>query len=107
MKKIIVIGIVVLVLASVLIGCRKEEHDISVESGNVAFGQYAEGQELLCLVESEEKAQEIADMYGIQLVSFTNSVATFHTEEDPMAVINMGKEKGYPALELNQVMTID
>lgn len=62
------------------------------------------GEELLCLVDSEEEAKTIADQYGIELVNFSYGVATFHTEDDPQKVIDMGKEKGYPELSLNGIM---
>ena len=64
-----------------------------------------EGKELLCLADTEEEAQEIADMYGIELVEFGYGVATFHAE-NPQAVIQMGKEKGYPELSLNSNMEL-
>ena len=63
--------------------------------------EYVEGEELLCLADSREQAQEIADQYGIELVNFSYGVATFHTTEDPQKIIDMGKEKGYPELSLN------
>ena len=107
MKKVIILGITLMLMTAALVGCRKEVHEVSVGGSGGSLADYAKGQELLCLVASQEKAQEIADMYGIKLVSFTDGVATFHTEEDPMTVINMGKEKGYPDLELNHVTTLD
>ena len=61
------------------------------------------GEELLCLCETEKEAQDIADMYGIELVKFSYGVATFHAD-DPEQVIALGQEKGYPALELNGMM---
>ena len=62
---------------------------------------YAEGRELLALVNDEQEAKKIAEIYGIELVRFRNGVATFHTEENPVDVINRGKENGWPLLELN------
>ncbi len=64
---------------------------------------YVEGQELLCLCDSQEEAESIAEMYGIELVEFSYGVATFHAEK-PREVIAMGKEKGYPLLEINGMM---
>ena len=60
-----------------------------------------EGAELYCLADSQEEAGEIADLYGIELVDFDLGVATFHTEEDPGAVIQRGKENGWRSLSLN------
>ncbi len=67
--------------------------------------EYAEGEELLCLCDNEEEAQKIADLYGIELVQFQFGVATFHAE-DPQSVIDLGKEKGYPELEINAISHI-
>ena len=65
--------------------------------------EVTDGEELLCLVDSKEEAQKIADQYGIELVNFGYGVATFHTDQDPNEVIKMGLEKGYPELSLNGV----
>lgn len=66
----------------------------------------AEGEELLTLVKTEEEAKAIAEQYGIELVSFSYGVATFHTEEDPRDVIARGEKNGWPTLSLNGEATI-
>jgi hypothetical protein len=76
-----------------------------IEPVEVVTPEYAEGEELLCLCDNEEEARKIADLYGIELVQFQYGVATFHAE-DPMSVIALGKEKGYPELELNGISSI-
>ncbi len=63
--------------------------------------EVTEGAELLCLAETKEEAQKIADLYGIELVDFGYGVATFHTDRDPEGVIKEGLEKGYPELSIN------
>lgn len=63
--------------------------------------EVTEGAELLCLVETKEEAQKIADLYGIELVDFGYGLATFHTDRDPEEVISEGLEKGYPELSIN------
>ncbi len=75
-------------------------------SVQVPISEIAEGKELLCLCDSQEEAQKIADMYGIELVEYSYGVATFHTD-DPQGVIEMGKEKGYPELEINGISYIN
>ena len=104
MKRLFTIGIALVIFAAFLVGCVRKPQEIHAES---VTPECAEGQELFCLASSQENAQEIADMYGIELVSFSEGVATFHTEENPVDVINRGIEKGYPVLELNSIMTID
>lgn len=54
-----------------------------------------EGEELLALVDSEAKANEIAKNLNISLVQFTLGVATYHTTEDPFSVVEKARVKGY------------
>lgn len=61
---------------------------------------------LTALVDSQEEAQEIADLYGITLVSFENGVAVYRTDEDPFEVISRGDENGYPQLSINFIRTL-
>ncbi|MBD5450103.1 MAG: hypothetical protein HDR28_08120 [Lachnospiraceae bacterium] len=60
---------------------------------------------LMAAAESEEEAQEIAEQYGIELVSYENGIALYHTEEYPFDVIARGQENGYPQLSINFVRT--
>jgi predicted small lipoprotein YifL len=62
-----------------------------------------EGMELYKLVESEEEAQRIAELYGIELVSVEQEIAVFHTEEDPAEVVRRGEENGWPRLSINRM----
>lgn len=103
MKKLLTIGVIIALFTAILAGCSRKPREMN--AGEVT-PEYAQGQELFCLAQSQEEAQEIADLYGIELVSFSEGVATFHTEDNPVDVINMGIEKGYPLLELNGIMTI-
>ena len=66
----------------------------------------AEGEELLCLTETQEEAEKIAELYEIELVSFGNGVAIFHTEKDPLEVIAYGKKNNLPELSLNEVIQL-
>ena len=65
-------------------------------------GEIVEGKELCCLCESEEKAEEIAELYGIELVDWNHGTAVFHTEDDPKEVIQYGIDNDLPLLELNR-----
>lgn len=67
----------------------------------------AEGEELLCLCESEAEAKEIADQYGITFVNYDYGVATFTTDKDLQEVIQMGKDNGWTELSMNHVTYID
>lgn len=65
------------------------------------YAETLEGAELYCLADNKEKAEEIASLYGIELVSCEWGVAVFHTEEDPLSVIKRGEKNGFPAVSLN------
>ena len=96
---------VLLLLALALPGCGKisfpRASETPAEKPDPAA--YAEGAELLALAKTEEEAQEIAELYGIELVSFSDGVATFHTEEDPRTVSARGQKEGWPLVEPNYI----
>lgn len=56
---------------------------------------------LMAMVDTEEEAKEIAELYGITFVSYDNGIAVYQTDEDPMQVITRGQENDYPQLSLN------
>ena len=58
--------------------------------------------QLMALVETQEEARKLAELYGIELVEYGEQVALFHTEEDPQTVIQRGVENGWPELSLNR-----
>jgi len=63
---------------------------------------YEEGT-LLALVESEAQAHEIAGLYGIALISVEEGLATFHTEQDLMELIELGRENDWPPVQPNYI----
>lgn len=77
----------------------------AIDESSITPIEMAEDQ-LMALTDTEEQAQEIAELYGITLVSYEKGVAVYHTEEDPLEVIARGQEKGYPTLSPNFVQTI-
>ena len=88
--------------------CEEEEMRADVSENVISgAGKYkpdvAAGEELMALVSSEEEAQEVAEQYGIELVTFAQGVATYHTEEDPGTVVRRGRENGWHALAVNHV----
>lgn len=72
----------------------------NAEMENANAMQLAE-EPLMAIADSEEAAEEIAELYGITLVSCENGIAVYQTEEDPMQVISRGQENNYPQLSLN------
>ncbi len=59
------------------------------------------GGSLTALVDTQEEADEVAEQYGITLVSYESGVAVYHTEENPYDVITRGQENGYHELSVN------
>ena len=60
--------------------------------------------QLIGKADSPEEAEEIAALYGIELVNCQNGLALFRTEEDPKEVILRGEENGWPPLSLNRTL---
>lgn len=61
--------------------------------------------QLMCMVDTLEEAQKIAELYGITLVEHDYGIAVFYTEENPREVIIRGRENGWPELSLNTAST--
>ena len=59
---------------------------------------------LMSEAESKQNAKEIADVYDITFISYSDGIATYYTEEDPDVVIQRGKDRGYPLLVVDHEM---
>lgn len=115
MKKLI-IGAMLMIFPFSLFGCGTEKELVpttqEISAGDVSAieispsSNIAEGEELMCLVETEAEAKEIAKQYGITLVKCEYGVATFHTEESLTDVIERGKKEGYKELSINYTMSL-
>lgn len=117
-KMLTVVIMIVVIIASILVGwyvmfmhfgigpkfpfIKYDESDLG-ESSSVMIADNP----LMADVETEEQAQEIAEQYNIELISFENGIALYHTEEDPFQVIARGEQNGYPQLSINFIRTID
>lgn len=64
-------------------------------------------QPLMALANTQEEAQEVAELYEIELYSFEEGVAVYATDRDPYDVIAEGDKKGYPPLSVNYVRTAE
>ena len=95
-----------LALAMLLPGCAKRT-TMAVADEQDGVILYAEGRELMAPAASREEAEEIAALYGIELVDYKHGYALFHTEENPSAVRERGVKNGWPELEPNTVHTLD
>ena len=94
------------VLLAVLCACRREVPLASAPSASAGESGSLINEEapLIASAATPEEAQEIADLYGITLVEHKRSFALYRTEEDPKAVIQRGRDNGWPELNLNYIM---
>ncbi len=60
------------------------------------------GHELICLCDDEGKAEQIAVIYEIELLSFSDGIAVYRCSQDPQEIIEKGVKNGYPMLSLNR-----
>lgn len=100
MKK--TVCILSLLLALLLTGCTGERQRVQPIKGS-----YSAQEPLLALVKSREEAEKLAEVYGIELVSCADGVASFFTEQEPAELIRLGKERGLPELNINYLNTAE
>ena len=75
-----------------------DKNDFSVESSE---NRGSTTTELTALADNQEEAEEIAELYGIELSSYSYGVATYTTDKNPQELIELGIENEYPALIQN------
>lgn len=75
-----------------------DKNDFSVESSE---NDGSTTTELTALADNQEEAEEIAELYGIELSSYSYGVATYTTDKNPQELIELGIENEYPALIQN------
>lgn len=100
MRKIVLL----LLFLMLFCGCRGAA-DLPAQGADQK-GEVAPGQELTCLVNTQQDALAIARQYGIELVGFEAGVAVFHTEDDWSQIIEQGRKAGWPELSPNYVMEL-
>lgn len=62
---------------------------------------------LMTDADTQKEAEDIAEQYGITLVSYENGIAIYQTEEDPYDVIARGQQNGYHELSVNFIRSIE
>ena len=75
-----------------------DKNDFSVESSE---NDGSTTTELTALADNQEEAEEIAELYGIELSSYSYGLATYTTDKNPQELIELGIENEYPALIQN------
>ena len=95
--------ILLLIVAVLLCGCHREQaKPLPNETDSAEVLPVDPDGQLLYTAESQKEAEEIAELYGIDLVSYHDGLAVYHTDEDPREVISRGAENGWPELSLNE-----
>lgn len=57
--------------------------------------------ELVALADTREEAEEIAELYGIELSTYSYGVATYTTDKNLKELMKLGEENDYPTLTPN------
>ena len=57
--------------------------------------------EVIALADTREEAEEIAELYGIELNTYSYGVATYTTDKNLQELIDLGVENDYPTLTPN------
>lgn len=78
-----------------------ERNVLTSASGNSDEEESGEMTELTALADDLEEAEKIADLYGIELDSYSYGVAVYVTDKDVQELISMGEENDYPTLAPN------
>jgi len=106
-KKILVTLGFVLLSAAGLSGCGRNHELTRISSDNTNLellpdsepeNEISPTSQLTALADTQEAAQEIADLYGIELKSFSFGVATYTTDKNLREILDLGLENGYPEL---------
>lgn len=77
------------------------EHEGLTSSRDSEEDESDEMTRLSALAEDLEEAEKIADLYGIELESYSYGVAVYVTDKDVQELITMGEENDYPTLAPN------
>ena len=56
---------------------------------------------MTALVETQEEADQIAELYQMELLSYSYGIAVYLTDHDPQELIKTGKENGYPEISVD------
>ena len=91
---------------SLLTACGDDQAADRETEKDMRAGEPAPGKELMATADTQAEADRIAELYGIELVSWSGHLAVFHTEEDLYDVIGRGVEQDWPPLEINRIVTL-
>lgn len=63
-------------------------------------------EELICLADSQEEAEQVAQAYGIELISYDLGVAVFKSDKPYNELLIYGKEHDLKQLSVNHIQEI-
>lgn len=78
-----------------------ERKVLSSVSGDSDEEESEETTRLTALADDLEEAEKIADLYGIELDSYSYGVAVYVTDKDVQELLSLGEENDYPTLAPN------
>lgn len=100
---IIVFAVVLLLGLGAAFWLRPKEIEVPLES--LPIEPMGQGDlELLCMVDTEEEAEKLAEDYEIELLSYDRKIAVFQTDKTYEEIVEIGKDKGLPELSINGTM---
>jgi hypothetical protein len=62
---------------------------------------------LMAWADDQTQAEQIAALYNISLVFYSDHIATFYTEQDLNEIIELGKANGWTELSIIGTVTLD
>lgn len=108
-KVFIVVGLIIVIAVIIVIVMVKKMTyvEISMEENDVVLEDISivdQTLEYTCVIDTQEEAEEVAQAYGIELVSFEYGIALFSTNIPYSDLIKLSEEKGLPMLSVNGTM---
>lgn len=102
---LIILGVVILAtLVLLFLGFRGRKKQIVLEP--VSYGNIDEKSPLFALTDTKEEAEDIAEFYDIEFISFADGVATYYTDKNLSEIIKKSNEDNNPRLYLNHKRSI-
>ena len=109
----IVIGVAAIILiATAIIGNKVGQNHLvanrSYETIEEKTKRDHEGSStVIAIAETRNEAEEIAELYGIELIEYSYKTAVYITQKEAEELVRWGKEQGYPAIAINQKYSVN
>ena len=84
------------------------QEPLTVEGRKIESGEILHStKRLIGSADSQEAAEEMAELYQITLIEYMDGKALFETQEDPLEVIARGEKEGYPQVWMDNIYMAD